>query len=241
MTDLSKLASLDGMTVDEADTLPAERVKTLDSGIYDAVIDLAYLEKSQGGALMMKVVYKTDTSTVRDRFTLTSGDNKGNRSYYIDQEGKQRPLPDLMRAHQLSQVACGMGFDKLDAQEKTIKLYDFDAQEERPVKKDVVVDLIGKTIKIGVLKVMQNKRTNQGGTWVDTEEAQEVNEVAKVFNSDGQTATEQQAKEPGTFQDKWREKFEGKTINRMKKGAASAPVAGKPAGVVSGSKPLFAD
>lgn len=239
MTDLSKIGSLAGMTFEDTDTLPSEYKGVLDSDIYSATIDLAYLEKAASGSLQMHVVFKTDTSTVRDRFTLTSGDAKQNRNYYIDQKGVQRPLPDLLRAHHLARVAVDKGLDQLTTQEKTIKLYDFSAQEERPVKKEVFVDLIGKDVQLGLLKVVQNKRVQQGSVWVDTDETKEVNEVNKFFNSDGQTATEQAANEPGSFREKWLTKNQGTVVNRAKKGstASSAPAVSTP----STTKSLFSD
>lgn len=243
MTDLSKIGDFTGMAVDHTDRIAGEGPRTLESGVYPAKIDLAFLQKSGGGALMMHVHYKTDTAMVKQRFVLTSGDAKGNRNYFTDQEGNQRPLPDLLRAENLAQLACGKGFGQLSTAEKTVKLWSYEEQSEVPTKKEVVMDLLGKQVQIGVLKVSQNKRAQENGNWVDTADKQEVNEVDKLFGADGKTLTEAQAKEPGTFIDTWKKKFENKVIDKYKPVAGKAPTVGAGPGPSqpSTTAPLFED
>jgi hypothetical protein len=241
MTDLSTVGDLSGMVVEEGDSLPGVRTQVLDSGVYPAVIDMAYLQKSQGGALMMMFTLKTDTSIVRDRFILTSGDKKGNRNYYVDQEGNKRPLPDLARADHFCTAATGKGLGAMNAVNKTIKLWDYSAQAEVPVEKEVIVDLIGKKIMVGLLKAEKNKRAQEDGEWRETNDKTEYNQVDKVFTETGHTVTEMGAKADAEFIEKWKARNEGRVVDEYK------PVAGATVSTNSGpatsgaTKPLFND
>ena len=71
----------------EKDSIGSSRVK--ESGLYEVVISAAYLGKSEGGALSLNLVLKTeDDSEIKQTLWMTSGDKKGNKNYYLNAKKK---------------------------------------------------------------------------------------------------------------------------------------------------------
>ena len=234
MTDYSNL-SVEDDVAPEKDTLPAERSFSIDSGVYPVTIDLAYLVESKGGSTMLNIHFKEDPFggfTVKERLILTSGHAKGKKNTYTDSDGVKHLLPGMSHADSIAKLTCGKGFGQLmpSVEKKMVKLWNFDAKAEIPTEVDVVMDLMGKKLQVGILKVEENKRRNEGGNWVDTNEKKDKNELDRVFNEDGQTAIEATAGQPGTFLEKWKGKNDGRTVNRYKPvPGAATPTPGAPA------------
>jgi hypothetical protein len=240
--DLSNLSVDSDVTEDDKDTLPAQRTFTLDSAVYDMKIDLAYLQKSQGGSLMLILHLEDDTfatAKMRERIVLTTGDAKGNRNFYVDSDGNKRLLPGMNLANVLSKLVAGKTFDQLSTDEKMVKLWSFEAREEVPTKVSVVTDLLGKELKVGILKIAENKRVQENGSWVPGNDKVEINKIDKVFDTNGKTLAERETGSEANFIEKWKERNEGRLVNKYKP-VAGAPAQGSPAITPAVSdKPLF--
>ena len=89
---------------------------------------------------------------------------------------------------------------------------------------DVLTEMVGQEILVGMKFLRANKRANQNGSWVDTNEAREYNEIDKVFYPDGFTVTEKAGEaEEATFLKKWKKANpDGTVIDKVR------PVAGAP-------------
>lgn len=200
---------------------------TLPTGLYPMVIENAYLDKTASGAMMMHLHLKRKTGgnqVYKFQDCIVSGDNKGNKPTYV-KDGKTYPLPGYSKMDQICQIAAGIRLGQVEPEKKLVKLYDFDAKAEVPREVPVLTQLIGQEILVGLQFRRENKRANQGGKWVDTNEAREFNELDKVFYPDGFTVTEKKAEaETAEFVAKWQKSYpDGEVIDKFK------PVAGAPA------------
>lgn len=199
---------------EEGDVLPGTGSYTLATGIYDMVCKLAYITESSGGATAVNFRFETPDGSQSHRETIyvTSGRAKGQKTYYTTKDGKQRPLPGFTQANELAIVMTGSKLGGLSTEMKKVKLWDYDAQAEVPTDAKVIMDLINKPVKLGIVLKVENKRINAGTqdapNWVDGPEKREFNEIQKAFNTDGLTSTEILAgnAEPA-FLARWEERF----------------------------------
>ena len=67
---------------------------TKPTGVYDMIVDTAYMGKSQKGAVSLNLILKSaqsgDNTTFRQTLWVASGDAKGNKNYYVDKNNKKR-------------------------------------------------------------------------------------------------------------------------------------------------------
>ncbi len=209
----------------------------LDSGIVNAIVDLAYISVSDGGAKALNVTFKTDAGqTFRQQFWIASGTAKGGLPYYTNKTTLEKKfLPGYVQADHLCLLTVGKRLPTVDTEEKTINLYSSKEGKELPTKVDMVMDLLGKPITIGVIKQTVDKNKEIG---IDTATGKKVygpsgetrveNEVDKFFRQkDGLTVAEIKAKmtDP-VFKEKWAEKWTD-VVRDKSTGAAAAP-AGTP-------------
>lgn len=221
----------------------------LESGLYDLTIKVAYVTTSGGGALALNTVFDYNGKEVRQQFWMTSGTAKGGKNTYIDKRtGKEQYLPGFLTANSLALLTVGKEISQLDLEEKTIKLYDFDAKGEVPTKVQVFTELTGQTITAGVQKQTVDKNIDSGQVdehgqkiYVPSGETRDINEVVKFFRTDdGLTVPEIEAQvTEAKFKNDWDGKYTGKTINKAK-GSKDGVTAGAPSTGAKPTKSLFA-
>lgn len=203
----------------------------LDSAIYDFIVDMAYLDKSQGGANSLNLHLKDKSGKVlRTTLWITSKDAKGNKNYY-EIDGKKRYLPGFNQANAIAMLGVGKEISALVPETKSVKVYDFDLKKEVPKEKQVLMELLGAEISCGVIKqVVDTNTKNAQGVYVASGKTREENEIDKCFRtSDGMTVAELRAGETlPVFKEKWEAKNTGTVRNKS---------AGKAASTQSGAKP----
>lgn len=236
MIDLSGLNDTSEEIAGEEDRIFTGRPEAKESGVYPAMIDVAYLTESKGGAVALNVVFKgtEEDFTHKEAFYIMSGRAKGRTNYYT-KGGKRLGLPGYNAANSLSEIVTGKKLGQNTPEEKVVKLWDFEKREEVPTTVPVYTDFTGKVVNLGLVKVIENKRQQVDSVWTDTNEKNTKNEVDKFFNAECQTATEAAAGVPGAFVETWKGANAGKDRNKFKPVAElpTAP-AGGPA-VTSGS------
>ena len=219
----------------------------LDSGLYDLTIKVAYVTTSSGGALAMNTIFDYNGKEVRQQFWMTSGNDKGNKNTYT-KDGKEFYLPGFITANSLALLTVGKEISQLDLEEKTIKLYDFEAKGEVPTKVQVFTELTGQTITAGIQKQTVDKNIDSGQVdgngrkiYVPSGETRDINEVVKFFRADdGLTVPEIEAQvTEAKFKNDWDAKYTGKTINKAK-GSKDGVTAGAPSAGAKPTKSLFA-
>jgi len=229
----------DDVKLDE-DTLGGGGSFIWESGVYDCVVDMAYLSESKGEALGLTVTLLNGKKKLKETLWLTSGKAKGKSSTYIDAKGEKRPLPGYTQGLNLCMTTVDQTIDEAakDSEAKTINIYNFDAKKEMPTNMDhVMTNLIGKPVKVAVIKRKVNKRVfdQNTRTYVETADIKEENVISQFFYADSGLSVMEKGKgvtEAG-FITKWKEANDGNTHDRSKKiDAAAVPVA-------SGAKKLF--
>ena len=245
------MSLLSNLTTDE--TIANERDSVgssgpLDSGLYNCNVSLAYIQKSQGGALGLTLHLKTDAGReVRQTLWMTSGTAKGCKNYYEDKQGAKQYLPGFIHANALALLTTGKEISALDTETKVINAYSPEAKAEVPTKVEMVMDLLGKEIVAGLIKQTVDKtQKNDAGVYVPTGETRDENEIDKFFRaSDRKTTAEIRAQvEEAKFADTWLEKWQGKVKDKSSKtaatGAPGAPRAAAPAAAKKPATSLFA-
>lgn len=240
---MSLLANLntDANIADEKDSVGGSRVR--DSGLYPMNVSLAYLTKSAGGALALNLLLKDEDGDVRQQLWIT---NKKGENFYLDKKNEKQYLPGFNMANSLCLLTLGKEISQLDTEDKVINIYNFDAKADVPTKVDMITDLLGQDILVGLLKqtVDKTKKNESNGEYEPTGETRDENEVDKFFRAaDRMTSSEIRAKaETAVFADTWNTKWAGNVRNKAK-GAAGTAGAPKVPGAAAATKPqqsLFA-
>jgi hypothetical protein len=240
---MSLLANLatDSNIADEKDSVGGSRIRA--SGLYDMKISLAYLTKSPGGAMALNLLLNDDDGDVRQQLWIT---NKKGENFYTDKKNDKQYLPGFNMANSLCLLTLGKEIATLDTEEKVVNLYNFEAKADVPTKVDMIVDLLGKDIVVGLLKqtVDKTKKNESTGEYEPTGETREENEVDKFFRAeDRMTSSEIRAQATeAVFANTWETKWKDQVRNKAK-GAAGTAGAPKIPGAAAATKPqqsLFA-
>lgn len=234
MSLLTNLAS-DQSIANEKDSIGGGGV--LDSGLYPSKVTLAYVTKSSGGATGLVLKAKTESGRdINQTLWMTSGTAKGAKNYY-EKDGVKSYLPGFIAANALALLATGKEISQMDTETKVVNVYNFDAKAEVPTKVEMVMDLIGKEIIVGLIKQTVDKNVKDGnGVYVASGETREENEIDKFFRaSDKMTTAEiRAAANDPVFYDTWATKWAGQVRNKAKgaTGTAGAPKAAAASGAM---------
>lgn len=234
MTKNSLFAGLDAGTdvAPEKDQLGGFGI--LESDIYIVTISLAYITFSAKKAMAINIHGKTDAGEqIQQTIYVSSGEDKGCKSYY-EKSGKKFYLPGFLVVNAICLLSTGKELASMDSDKKTVNIYNYDQKKDVPTEVDVLPELHGQRIALGIIKRVENKNVKDTATGKyvpdPTGALRTINEIDKVFHPDtGLTTTEQTANatEP-VFSQKWLKKWQGVTHDRSTKapGTAGSPIAG---------------
>lgn len=196
--------------------------QTLPSDVYDAVISMAYVSKSTGGAQFIEFEFKLPEGKIhKETVYVTSGDAKGNKFTY-EKNGKEFYLPGYILADEICAVASEQLLSQQDSDERLVEVYDFETKQKVQKEYPVLIDLIGKKLKLAILQVEENKKEKIGGQWKSINEVRTSNSIDKAFNEDGLTTNElMDGIETPEFMEKWLDKNKGKAKNTYKEVAGA--------------------
>lgn len=230
---MSLLASLatDSTIAEEKDSVGSGG--PLESGLYKATVALAYITKSAGGAMGLVLNLKTEANKeIRQTLWMTSGTAKGCKNYY-EKDGEKHYLPGFNHANSLALLAAGKEISQMETETKVVNVYSAEAKSEVPTKVEMLMDLLGQEIIVGLIKqtVDKTKKNEATGIYEATGETRDENEIDKLFRArDRMTTAEIRAQaETATFIDTWDAKFSG-TVKMKAKGASGTAGAPKAAG-----------
>ena len=221
----------------------------LESGLYNCTVTMAYLNKSSGGALGLVLTLKTEQGReIRQTLWMTSGTAKGCKNYYENKQGEKQFLPGFNHANSLSLLSTGKEISALDTDTKMVNVYSPEAKAEVPTKVEVIMDLLGKEITVGLLKqtVDKTKKNDATGVYEATGETRDENEIDKLFRTEDHltTAEVRASANEASFYNTWEAKWTGKTKDKASKtAAANSGTMGAPKAAASVKKPatsLFA-
>lgn len=212
--------------------------KPFTSDVYDFVVKQAYYTKATSGAVALNLELEaSDGRKLRDQNYITN--KQGGNKYKDKKTGEMKYLPGFMTADSLCLLAAGMPLVKVDEQveTKTINLYNYELKREVPTDVPMLMPLLGKRIKAGVLERIQNKQKKaDNGDYVDINEKRTVNVISKFFRQrDDLTVAEIKAKvsDPKFIKD-WIAQYQGKPDDRFKEVTGQGN-SGMPAGQFAGN------
>jgi len=187
----------------------------LDSNIYDMIIQLAYLDKSKGGAHCINLHCK-DAGDNKFRQTIYFTNRNGDNFY--ERDGEKNYLPGYNQLNAISLLAADKALNEIATEEKMVNVYNYDEKKEVPTKKEVLMDWINKPIKLGILNISDDKNEkNADDKYVPSGELRNINEIDKVFRaSDGKTIVEIKADDDANFITEWKDKWEGEIKQKGK-------------------------
>ena len=204
-----------------------------DSAIYPMTVKMAYGTYSKEKALALNLVLGSeDGKELKQQFWLTSNETKGCLNYYMakdPQTGKntiKKYLPGFELANALCIMTLGKKISEVGTEEKTIMLYDYAAKKEVPTAVNMITELLGKQVFVGVIKQLVNKRVKHPttGEYVSITDTKEENEIDKFFHyPSGLTITEAKAKGEPKFKEQWAEKWTGEIKDRTTDDAIPVP------------------
>lgn len=189
-----------------------------ESGLYDATIKYAYLSQAQSGAGAVNFEFDMNGVTHRETMYVT---NRNGQNFYVDKkDGSKKYLPAYLNADAIALFGAGKPLAELKDQAKVINVYNFEQKKEVPTEVPMLTELLGKTVKLGLVKEKSFKQTKDAsGNYVDTDEVRESATINKVFSAkDGRTVNEVRAEQADAeFITKWTEKWEGKVNDKTTK------------------------
>jgi hypothetical protein len=210
----------------------------LESALYDMTIKYAYWTESKGGALALNIdANGPNGENLRQTLWTNSGTDKGGKNYFFKKDkktgkntGEKIYLPGFVIANSIALLAAKKKIGALAVEEKTILLYDYTAKKEVPTKVQMVTELLGKTVTLGIIKNVVDKtaKNDMSGNYEPTGETRFENEIDKAFRtSDGKTVAEIMAKsDTAEFKQRWADKWNDQ-VNDKSKGTGA--VSGSPA------------
>ena len=204
-----------------------------DSGVYKTIVDMAYFDQSKGGAHSLNVtLLGEDGKKLKQTVWFT---NRKEEVHFINQKGEKDYLPGYTLANNLALIITGEDLNEAfeSSEKKMVNVYDFNEKKEKPTEKSVATSLLGKQVKVAVLKQTVNKRVNDGtGNYVDSAETRDENQIKEFYFPDSDLTVVEKAKDAkeAVMMPKWAERNTGKTLNRVKDVTATTSAATKPAG-----------
>jgi hypothetical protein len=237
---LLKNLKTDGAIANERDSVGSSG--PLDSGLYPAKISLAYITKATSEAVGLVVHAKTaQDREIRQTLWMTSGKEKGGNNFYVDKNGEKQYLPGFNLANSLALLTVGKEISDLDTETKVVNVYSYDAKAEVPTKVEMITELLGQDIIVGLIKqVVDKTKKNDANVYVPTGETREENDIDKFFRArDRMTTAEIRAQATeASFIETWSAKWDGKTREKAKgaNGAAGNAGAPKAAAAAAGTK-----
>lgn len=180
----------------------------VESGVYDAIVDYAYTSETQSGGVNINMCFDVNGTKVKESYYVLNqhGENtyeyNGTKSYY----------KGFTTANDISLMTAKKELAELDSDKKYIELYDFDLQKKVDTEVDMLTEMVGKPVKLAILKQIEPKKQQQNGEWVEIDETREVNVIAKAFHPvKKMTVNELRAgNDEPSFMTKWADEWTGK-------------------------------
>jgi hypothetical protein len=210
-----------------------------ETDVYGGKIKVAYAGQSTGGAHNVTLlVAMADGGEYRETVYVT---NKKGENFFLSKDAKNADgspkkvaLPGFTTIDDICQVSADKVLADMDTEEKIVNIYDYDAKKELPKSVQVLTELTGKDVLLGIKKSLVNKSDKVGDEYVANAETREENHIEKVFHPTLRvTVVEAKNTNPGetpvaAFIDTWLEKQKGKTHDKRTIKDGSAGTSGRP-------------
>lgn len=207
------------------DVLASGKFEKVESGVYDATIKYAYLQAASTGSVGLHLEFELEGGTLmKETMYIT---NAQGENFYVDKKDakKKHLLGGFVTADAIALLAAQKSIVDLKPEDRIIKLRDFDLQKDVPTTVSMLVELVDKPVRLGIIKKIKDKTTktdeigaNGKPVYKPTGETMVLNEVDKVFHlTNNMTVPELRAgATEAEFITSWKDKWEGKTYDSSK-------------------------
>lgn len=220
------LSSLTSKGLDEQKDIVAGGKKIFDSGVYDATIKVAYMITSKSGALGVTFEFDINGSSYSETVYIT---NREKKNYYITKSNTKAGLPGFNLVNNICFLTLDKELSVLEPEKKVLNIFDFETKTNKPTEVPVLMELLGKKLKLAISNTKTNKRVKDGsGNYVASDTIINVNKIEHVFNTNGYTKLELDKKVDPTFLEDWLDKYKGVEVDKTTK-AANTSLAKSPA------------
>lgn len=219
--------------------------KVWDTNGYEAVVKAIFIGTSKSGAKFAGIHLNIDNQEYREQIYFT---NKEGENFYIDKNSQEpKEMPGFQTVNELVMLTTGIGLldENQVIEDKVLKLYDPESKAETNQSVPCVVEAHGKSIIVGIQKVKEfkQKKNDATGTYENTDEIRETNQINKVFHAETQGTVTEYIKDTklGGFWEEWSAKNTPDfVIDKTRNARGSFPAPGRP-GASSGkeTKSLF--
>lgn len=196
----------------------------LNTDIYIAKIKAAYAGKSAGGAVSVTIMADIDGKEYRETIYVT---NKKGENFFMSPTDKSKkvPLPGFTTMNDICLIGAEKPLSQMDTEEKVINIYDYDQKKEVPKPVQMLVELLGKSVALGITRQLENKTVkDSNGVYQPTADTREINTVEKVFHPELKLTVVEatNGKTTPEFWDSWLERNKGQTRDKrtVKEGEA---------------------
>lgn len=217
MSDIFAGMQYDANEAVEKDTLGG--FQKLDSDVYLMNIKYAYLGQAQNSKARSFNIEAETADGKRHRETIWISNKEGGNQYKDKKTGKMEYLPGFLLANSICLLAAGVPLIKSTVETKTINVYNFEKKGDVPTDVPMVMNILGKPIKLAILQTRKNKqKKNDAGVYVNTEEEKTEVTIDKAFRFDSdKTEAEIRAKADAKFMGEWLTANKGKVRDQYKK------------------------
>lgn len=197
--------------------------RTLDTGAYSGELKMIFAGAAASGARNVTLQVKFDNGKEYSETVYIS--NKEGKNTYI-KDGKEYYLPGFLLVNNLAVLTTGKGlFDLVkDVEERTVKLYDYDAKKEIATNVPAIIPMIGKRVLLAIQEeeYAKQKKNDATGKYEDSGEYGIRNTIVKAFDPETlQSAVEKEEGTEAKALESWVNFNKGK-LKEAKKTAAPA-------------------
>lgn len=186
--------------------------KVADTDIYLVKAKQAYFEKTKNGATMMTAIFVgADEKEFRMRECIISGNDKGNKPYYV-KDGKKYPMPGYSRMNDMMLLVMGEELGDIELTEGIVQVY----RDGKNVNEtlDVVDGFNGNEAVVGVFNQISQKTDAKNNYEPIPGQYRNHNEINKFFHpDDNRTVSEIVDDKEAKFYDEWLENYKGKVVD----------------------------
>lgn len=211
----------------------------LETDVQTGEIKAFYATKSSGGADAINLILALEGGR-EYRETIYVSNKKG-ENFFLNKDDKTKkvPLPGFVVVEDICLVTVEKPLSEIDSfEEKVVNVYDFELRREVPKSVMMAMELLGKTVTVGIVKQIENKNEKQGDQYVPIADTREINFIDKVFHAESKMTVVEAKKNEGwdaskaVFHDAWVERNKGNTRDKrtIKDGADAGTRSGRPGG-----------
>lgn len=190
--------------------------QALESGIYLATIKAVYITMSRNNAMAANLLLDIDGREYREQLWITN--SKGENWYKSSRTGNRMFLDGFTQLNDICLCACNKELKQMDTESRVFNVYSIESHKEVPTEVPTITELAGKQVALGILKETVNKRVkDSNGNYVDSAETKDENRINKVFHAEKHLTVNEarMGKTEPAFYDRWLEKNQGVTRNRV--------------------------